>query len=93
MVLIRAKDAAKMTQKEREEKLKDLRMELVRGSVTANRANAKTKEIKRAISRLMTCQESSSRKRILEHAQETKKSASAGFSTFNKSSKEALNKK
>jgi ribosomal protein L29 len=66
MALIRAKDVAKMNQKEREEKLKDLRMELVKGSVTANRANAKTKEIKRAISRLIT---------------------------FNKSSKEALNKK
>lgn len=54
MALIRAKDAAKMSTKEREEKLKDLRMELIKGSVTANRANAKTKEIKRAISRLIT---------------------------------------
>jgi len=33
---------------------KDLKFELVRSSVTANKANAKTKEIKRAISRLLT---------------------------------------
>ena len=36
------------------EKLKELRMELVRASVAANRGTAKTKEIKRAISRLYT---------------------------------------
>ena len=51
---MRAKDAAKMAPKEREEKLKELRFELIRGGVTANKSNAKTKEIKRAISRLMT---------------------------------------
>ena len=74
-------------------KLKELKMELVKSGVTANKTNAKTKEIKRAISRLITCQESSSRKRILEHAQETKKPVSTGFSTFNKSAKEELKKK
>ncbi len=54
MALLRSKDVAKMAPKEREEKLKDLKFELVKAGVTANRANAKTKEIKRAISRLMT---------------------------------------
>ncbi len=54
MALLRTKDIGKMTQKDREEKLKYLRMELIRASVTANKTNAKTKEIKRAISRLIT---------------------------------------
>jgi len=54
MALLRTKDIAKMTQTERETKLKDLVLELVRAKVTANKSNAKTKEIKRAISRLMT---------------------------------------
>jgi ribosomal protein L29 len=54
MALLRAKDIAKMPVKDREEKLKELRMELVRAGVTANKASAKTKEIKRAISRLIT---------------------------------------
>lgn len=54
MALLRSKDVAKMSPKEREEKLKELKFELVRAGVTANKSNAKTKEIKRAISRLMT---------------------------------------
>jgi len=54
MALIRFKDAQKMTEKDRAEKLKDLKFELVKAGVTANRTNAKTKEIKRAISRLLT---------------------------------------
>ena len=54
MVILRAKDVANMEKKEREEKLKDLKMELIKANVTANRTNAKTKEIKRAISRLKT---------------------------------------
>lgn len=66
MALLKTKDIAKMNEKDREEKFKELKLELVRASVTANKANAKTKEIKRAISRLIT---------------------------FNKSAKEALNKK
>ncbi|HLF53985.1 MAG TPA: hypothetical protein VI544_02290 [Candidatus Nanoarchaeia archaeon] len=47
-----------MTEKDREDKLKELKMELVRSGVTANKANAKTKEIKRAISRLITLNKS-----------------------------------
>ena len=54
MALLRAKDIAKMTPKEREEKLAELRFESVKAGVTANKSNAKTKEIKRAISRLIT---------------------------------------
>jgi len=51
---LRAKDAKKMNVKDRTEKLKELKMELIRANVTANKANSHTKEIKRAISRLLT---------------------------------------
>ena len=54
MAILKAKEASKMSEKEREEKLKDLKLELIRANVTANKANAKTKEIKKAISRLLT---------------------------------------
>lgn len=54
MAILRFKDVTKMNKEDIESKIKELRLELVRGSVTANRANAKTKEIKRALSRLIT---------------------------------------
>ena len=54
MAVLRIKDIKNMDEKTKKEKLKDLKMELVKASVSANRANAKTKEIKRAIARLMT---------------------------------------
>lgn len=54
MAILRQKDIVKMTDKERETKLGELKMELVKAGVTANKQNAKTKEIKRAISRLLT---------------------------------------
>jgi ribosomal protein L29 len=54
MALLKNKDISKMSDKDRESKIKELRFELVRAGVTANRASAKTKEIKRAISRLIT---------------------------------------
>lgn len=54
MAILRAKDVHKMDAKARMDKLKDLRMELARAHVTANKTNAKTKEIKRAIARLLT---------------------------------------
>ncbi len=58
MAVLRAKDAQKMSQKDRNEKLEELKLELVKANVTANRAKAKTKEIKRAISRLLTINKS-----------------------------------
>ncbi len=54
MALLKSKDIAKMGDKERQEKLKDLRLELIKSTVSANKTNAKTKEIKRAIARLST---------------------------------------
>ena len=43
-----------MDEKNRKERLKDLRMELTKANVTAHKTNAKTKEIKRAIARILT---------------------------------------
>ncbi len=54
MAILRYKDIAKMESKDRVSKLKDLKMELVKSSVTANKQGAKTKEIKKAIARLLT---------------------------------------
>jgi len=54
MALLKSKDIAKMGDKERQEKLKDLRLELIKSTVSANKTNAKTKEIKRTIARIIT---------------------------------------
>ncbi len=43
-----------MSKNDRDAKLKELKLELVKASVTANRTNAKTKEIKKAIARILT---------------------------------------
>ena len=43
-----------MNDKDRKEKLSELKFELIKASVTANKQNAKTKEIKKAIARLLT---------------------------------------
>ena len=61
MAILKSKDISKMDRKEMESKLKDLRMELIKANVSANKTNAKTKEIKRAISRLITFQNSTSK--------------------------------
>lgn len=47
-------EVKKMDAKKRAEKLKDLKLELSKANVTANKQNAKTKEIKRAIARILT---------------------------------------
>lgn len=54
MAIIKKKDISKMSKDERDTKIKELKLELVKGSVAANKTNAKTKEIKRTIARLMT---------------------------------------
>jgi ribosomal protein L29 len=54
MALLKNKDIEKMDKNQRESKLKDLKFELAKANVTANKSNAKTKEIKRAIARLLT---------------------------------------
>lgn len=55
MAIIRNKDLKSMADKDREEKLKDLRLELIKKNVQANKTSKiKTKEIKKAIARILT---------------------------------------
>lgn len=54
MAILKSKDIVKMNEQEKKTKLAELRFELIKANLTANKQNAKTKEIKRAISRLMT---------------------------------------
>ena len=54
MTLLRFKELGKLAKKDLDAKLKDLRMELIKANVAANKTNSKTKEIKKAISRIIT---------------------------------------
>ena len=54
MSVLKFKDIEKMDKKTLDGKLKDLKMELVKANVSANKTNAKTKEIKKAIARIFT---------------------------------------
>lgn len=54
MKILKFEDIKKMNRKEIQEKLKELKFELAKAGVTANKANAKTKEIKRVVARLLT---------------------------------------
>jgi len=54
MAVLRNSDIKKMSSQEKETKLRELKLELIKGSVQANKTNSKSKEIKRAVSRLLT---------------------------------------
>jgi len=59
MAVLRRKEIKNMSDKEKNEKLKELRLELVKKYVPANKAGKiKTKEIKKAVARLLTQQTS-----------------------------------
>jgi len=55
MVVLKSKDISKMSKKEMEDKIKDLKMELIKNKVGASKGGKlKTREIKRTIARLHT---------------------------------------
>jgi ribosomal protein L29 len=55
MAILRSKEISKMNEKERNEKIKDLKMELVKNKIDAGKGGKmKGKEIKRTIARLHT---------------------------------------
>ena len=54
MAVLKNSEVTKMGAKERSEKLTDLRKELVKSNVAAHKTNAKTKEIKKAIARILS---------------------------------------
>ena len=54
MAVLKTKDIIKMDAKSRSEKLKDLKMELIKVKSSPSKNSGKTKEIKRAIARIFT---------------------------------------
>ena len=55
MAILKSKDIAKMEDSERKEKLKELKVELIKANVTANKSGKiKIKEIKRTIAKILT---------------------------------------
>lgn len=55
MVILKSKDISKISQKEIEEKIKDLKMELIKNQIGSGKGGKmKTREIKRTIARLLT---------------------------------------
>lgn len=55
MAILKSKDILKISQKEIEEKIKDLKMELIKNQISSGKGGKmKTREIKRTIARLLT---------------------------------------
>lgn len=55
MSILKAKDIKKLSNQDREEKMKELKLELVKKNVAANKSSKmKAKEIKKAIARILT---------------------------------------
>jgi len=55
MAVLKYKDAAKLSKEEKEERLKELKIELIKKNTAANKASKiKAKEIKKAIARILT---------------------------------------
>ncbi|MAG23985.1 50S ribosomal protein L29 [Candidatus Pacearchaeota archaeon] len=60
MSILKAKEAINFSPQQRKEKLKELKLELVKANVTSQKTTSKTKEIKKAISRLLGSEKSDS---------------------------------
>ncbi len=55
MAILKSKDISRISQKEIEEKIKDLKMELIKNQISSGKGGKmKTREIKRTIARLLT---------------------------------------
>lgn len=54
MTLLRYSDITKMSQQDIDKRLSDLKTELIRSAVASQKSSAKTKEIKKAIARILT---------------------------------------
>ena len=51
---IKIKDLKRMNKEERERKLQELKMELIKSGVASQKSNSKVKEIKKMIARILT---------------------------------------
>ena len=55
MAILKAKDISKMSEKEINDKIKDLKLELIKNQISSGKGGKlKTNEIKRTIARLLT---------------------------------------
>jgi len=54
MTILKAKDIGKMTSVERKDKIKELKIELIKSKVGNKKAQLSTREIKKTIARLLT---------------------------------------
>ena len=55
MAILKSKEIKKMSQKEKEEKLRELKLELIKANVAANKSGKiKINEIKKTIAKLLT---------------------------------------
>jgi len=60
MSILKAKEVLALSSQQRKEKLKDLKLELVKANVTSQKSTSKTKEIKKAIARILGSRKSNS---------------------------------
>lgn len=54
MALLKMDEIRKMNAKERVEKINELKLELIKSGIKSHKASQKTKEIKKALARLLT---------------------------------------
>lgn len=54
MSILKNSEIGKMSDKERTEKMQDLKLELIKAGASSSKTKLKTKEIKKAIARLFT---------------------------------------
>ena len=54
MTILKMKDIIKMNDEDLKGRIAELKLELIKANVAGNKTNAKTKEIKKAISRINT---------------------------------------
>ena len=73
MAKLKTNEINKMSDKERTEKITELKLELAKANVTANKASSNTKELKRALARLHTMAKSSDNKLNKSDKEELKK--------------------
>ena len=65
MAILKMKDIIKMNDKDIQDKMVELKLALIKSNVAGNKANAKTKEIKRTISRINTLIKLNKSKKLL----------------------------
>ena len=66
MTILKMKDIIKMNDEDLKGRIAELKLELIKANVAGNKTNAKTKEIKKAISRINTLIKFNKSKKLLK---------------------------